>query len=175
MPVVSISEPASHLANNFMADHRFQADESCSVCHGEITFGSDDSSFCANSACHGREWPSVELDAAFPHPIPLEGKHQEAWCHDCHEGEAKPVYERAVCHQPPEEHFEAGCETCHTPQGWSESVTEIVAKASRIPHSLHERDDCQSCHGLEHDDISALAAKIDLEVGQCVLCHKVAP
>ena len=69
-----------------MADHRFQANDECAACHGEIEFGSDDSSFCANSACHGQAWPEVELDAAFPHPIALEGKHAEVWCHDCHAG-----------------------------------------------------------------------------------------
>ena len=54
---VALEEPASHLETNFMSDHRFQASDECAACHGEVAFGSDDSSFCANSACHSQEWP----------------------------------------------------------------------------------------------------------------------
>lgn len=119
MPVVSLQEPPSHLDTNFMADHRFQASDECAACHGEVAFGSDDSSFCANSACHGWPWPSVDLDAAFPHPIELEGKHAEVWCHECHNGVRKPEYKCANCHQPPKEpHFGVVCGECHTPAGW---------------------------------------------------------
>lgn len=119
VPAAPLPEPASHLQANFMTDHRFQASDECAACHGEIAFGADDSSFCANSACHGRAWPSVDLDAAFPHPIELEGRHAEVWCHECHNGMRKPEYECANCHQPPmEPHFGVLCEECHTPAGW---------------------------------------------------------
>ena len=102
MPVASVQEPPTHLETNFMADHRFLASqEACGDCHGEIKFGTDNSSFCANSACHGRAWPEVKLNAAFPHPIELDGKHAEVWCNDCHEGVVKPEYKCANCHQPP--------------------------------------------------------------------------
>ena len=91
LPVSTGLEPPSHLESNFVADHRFQASDACEGCHGEILFGTDDSSFCANSACHGQAWPSVELDAAFPHPIELENRHAEVWCHNCHEALNDPL------------------------------------------------------------------------------------
>jgi hypothetical protein len=146
MPVATVQEPASHLETNFMADHRFQANSVCVDCHGEIAFGSDDSSFCANSACHGQAWPMVDLNAAFPHPIALEGKHAEVWCHNCHNGERKPSYQCANCHQPPmEPHFGEACEDCHTPAGFE------LAEMADFEHpvaleSAHATLDCKACH-----------------------------
>ncbi len=144
--VAYVDEPPSHLEANFIADHRFQASDECASCHGKIAFGDDDSSFCANSACHGRAWPSVDLDAAFPHPIELEGKHAEAWCHDCHAGVAKPEFECANCHEPPSEpHFGGECEDCHTPAGF---------EGAALPPELHPVElagahlsaSCDACH-----------------------------
>ncbi len=146
MPVVSVEEPAFHLEANFMADHRFQADDSCVECHGEVAFGSDDSSFCANSACHGQAWPEVELDAAFEHPIELVGKHAETWCHDCHEGVEKPEYECANCHEPPSEpHFGVRCEDCHTPLGF-ERADMGDFRHPILLEGNHATLDCLACH-----------------------------
>lgn len=121
IPVGAVQEPPSHLQTNWMADHRFEANEFCEVCHGEIEFGTDDSSFCANSACHGQAWPQVDLNAAFPHPVELEGKHAEAWCYSCHNGVKKPSYQCANCHEPPAQpHYGEACEDCHSPAGFGQ-------------------------------------------------------
>ncbi len=179
VPIKSIQEPPSHLETNFMADHRFQADGDCVSCHGEIEFGTDDSSFCANSACHGRSWPMVELDAAFPHPIELEGKHAEVWCHNCHAGVRKPEYVCSNCHEPPmEPHFGQTCEDCHTPVGFEqatladfehpvalvgahadlacsmchtagEDLTYECANCHQPPSETHFGPNCQDCHTPE--------------------------
>ena len=162
IPIASVQEPESHLASNFIADHRFQANADCVSCHGEVSFGSDDSSFCANSACHGHVWPSVDLDAAFPHPIELENKHTEVWCHDCHEGVRKPDYACANCHEPPmASHFAGMCEDCHTTDGFEEA--EMVADFEHpiMLEGAHVRLDCLVCHtagqSLEYD---------------CATCHR---
>jgi hypothetical protein len=128
-----------------MADHRFQASDECASCHGEVSFGDDDSSFCANSTCHGRAWPSVELDAAFPHPIELEGKHAEAWCHDCHAGERKPQFECANCHEAPEPHFGEVCEDCHTPAGFEGADLGDFEHPMPLENA-HASADCSDCH-----------------------------
>jgi hypothetical protein len=112
------NEPPSHLASNFIADHRFQAGESCQACHGTVTFGQDDSSFCSNSACHGMEWPQVQLDASPEHPMPLEGKHAEIWCRQCHVDDTKPDPACASCHTRPHEWGDELCDRCHVPTGW---------------------------------------------------------
>jgi hypothetical protein len=146
MPVSTVSEPPSHLETNFIADHRFQANDSCSTCHGEVTFGTDDSNFCSNSACHGQAWPAVQLNAAFPHPIPLEGGHTGVWCYQCHEGVEKPEYVCSNCHEPPTvPHFGDNCEECHTTAGFE------LADLGSFQHPValegaHANLQCTDCH-----------------------------
>jgi hypothetical protein len=163
MPLAYIQEPDSHLESNFVADHRFQADESCEACHGENQFGADDSSFCANSACHGRAWPEVELDAAFPHPIELEGKHAEAWCHDCHNGDPQPEYVCSNCHEPPPAHFGDQCEDCHTPAGFEGADMGDFQHPVAL-EGAHASADCADCH-VEGQELTA----------DCSGCHEPPP
>jgi hypothetical protein len=146
IPLSYVQEPDSHLATNFVADHRFQASDACAECHGEVQFGSDNSSFCANSSCHGRAWPSVDLNAAFPHPIALEGSHAEALCSDCHKGEAKPEFKCSNCHQPPQAtHFGDECETCHTPAGFGQATMAGFQHPVAL-EGKHAALECVACH-----------------------------
>jgi hypothetical protein len=70
--VAGVSPPDSHNEPNFMHEHRFKLDDSCTMCHGKLEFGREGGNFCANPACHGRQWPgvnlNVELKAAAPAP-----------------------------------------------------------------------------------------------------------
>lgn len=57
-------EPESHLNANWIALHRASLNESCSACHDTSNpGGTDNSSFCSNSACHGSTWTYAGLDA----------------------------------------------------------------------------------------------------------------
>jgi hypothetical protein len=162
VPAAALQEPASHLETNFMADHRFQANTECADCHGEVTFGSDDSTFCALSACHGQAWPSVDLDAAFPHPIALEGKHVEVWCHDCHEGVKKPEYQCANCHEPAmASHFGQDCEDCHTPDGFEQADMVAGFEHPVTLEGPHATLDCIACHSAGQS-----------LVYECAACHQ---
>ncbi len=62
--IPGVKQPPSHTKPNFMHEHRFQLDATCSACHGELEFGRDGGSFCSNPACHGREWPEVNLNVS---------------------------------------------------------------------------------------------------------------
>ncbi len=66
-PVIAVepqNEPESHKDSNWLARHRDEFDKTCTGCHSTYNRGgSDDSSFCANSACHGTEWKFAGLDA----------------------------------------------------------------------------------------------------------------
>lgn len=146
LPAASLQEPASHLETNFMANHRFIADGGCVQCHGEIKFGSDDSSFCALSACHGRAWPMVQLNAAFPHPVPLEGKHAGVLCYKCHNGVQKPEYKCANCHEPPmQPHFGEVCEDCHTTAGFDKADLGSFQHPVAL-EGAHAKLACTDCH-----------------------------
>lgn len=61
-----MSPPPSHGEPNFMHDHRFRFDKSCTTCHGKTEFGRDGGNFCSNPACHGRKWPEVNLSVTTP-------------------------------------------------------------------------------------------------------------
>lgn len=64
--MAGLTPPETHEEPNFMHDHRFRIDQSCTMCHGKIEFGRDGGSFCSNPACHGRKWPEVNLSAKKP-------------------------------------------------------------------------------------------------------------
>ena len=176
MPVVPVQEPPSHLETNWMADHRFEANEFCEACHGVIEFGADDSSFCANSACHGQAWPQVDLNAAFPHPVELEGKHAETWCHDCHAGVKKPSYECANCHEAPAEvHFGDGCEDCHSPAGFEQvNVTDFEHPTPL--EGAHAKVDCATCHtgneSAKYECSTCHQPAGEAHYAACEMCHR---
>jgi hypothetical protein len=53
--------PRSHMRPDFPFVHGELAreeDAGCDVCHGEIKFGRDNETFCANSGCHDATWPN---------------------------------------------------------------------------------------------------------------------
>lgn len=72
--IAGVSPPESHEAPNWMRDHRFSVDKSCSACHGKIAYGSDGGGFCSNPACHGRAWPGLDLDVEPKQPPTAELK-----------------------------------------------------------------------------------------------------
>ena len=64
IPVGDAFEPESHVDTNWIARHRFEFDATCKGCHDVSNpGGTDDSSFCSNSACHGTDWKYAGLDA----------------------------------------------------------------------------------------------------------------
>jgi hypothetical protein len=108
--------------------------------------------------------------------FPLDGKHQEAKCTDCHPAEPTPrnkagtglaaptalqdtPSECARCHPEPELHlgeFSQDCAQCHTTQAWSPANFQggLFAHNSqeRFVLGLHQRDyqeqpiTCKDCH-----------------------------
>jgi len=111
--------PQSHQSTLWLAEHRFAFSYECATCHTvENAGGSDDSSFCSNSACHGREWKYIDFETAqiqqrvappwppaqterppaVPHPMVQH-------CRRCHGlGELLPF---------PQDHADYNAETCN--------------------------------------------------------------
>jgi nitrate/TMAO reductase-like tetraheme cytochrome c subunit/mono/diheme cytochrome c family protein len=57
-------EPQSHLNTNWIQLHRDAFDASCSSCHTTANAGgTENTSFCSNSACHGTAWTYAGFDA----------------------------------------------------------------------------------------------------------------
>jgi len=57
-------EPASHKNANWIGLHNSAIDQTCTNCHTtENAGGTDNTSFCSNSACHGSVWEYAGFDA----------------------------------------------------------------------------------------------------------------
>lgn len=64
LPLTTGIQPESHFSTHWIALHRNAIDQSCQACHSvENPGGTDNSSFCSNSACHGTTWTFAGLDA----------------------------------------------------------------------------------------------------------------
>ncbi len=172
--IAALQEPDSHLQSRFVSNHRFQVDESCTDCHGDVFFGADDSSFCANSACHGQNWPTLSLDESFAHPVSLEGKHDEITCDSCHDGSVEVVRECAGCHVRPLDHLDGACETCHTPAGWLEPIVSGLPVGDSVPHGIDLNEDCMACHDPWGQNWPAPTDHASYTSAQCSVCHQPA-
>lgn len=156
-PIISVApanEPASHRDSNWLARHRQEFDDTCAGCHSTFNRGgADDSSFCANSACHGVEWKWAGLDApGLREILPPAGENQED------EGGAPPTQERdsfipTIPHPLTEDRI-GQCLNCHGLDGL----------APYTPFHAEENfplDACTQCHKLaptlqENPDTAAL-------------------
>lgn len=57
-------EPKSHLNQNWISQHHSAFDGACSKCHSTGNpGGSDNTSFCSNSACHASQWKFAGFNA----------------------------------------------------------------------------------------------------------------
>jgi mono/diheme cytochrome c family protein len=66
-------EPETHQNPNWIGLHRDVFDQTCSNCHTtENPGGTDNTSFCSNSACHGSAWEYAGFDAPALREILLE-------------------------------------------------------------------------------------------------------
>jgi nitrate/TMAO reductase-like tetraheme cytochrome c subunit len=184
-PVLSVErpgEPASHRDSNWLARHRYEFDATCATCHDVSNpGGTDNTSFCSNSACHGTQWKYVGLDApaikALVGPPPVPGS-----------GEAHPVphpiaarTDCRVCHALdgvipfPDDHtsYEDNlCIDCHEPIMTVGNVELERIPAPPIPHTLEgRRDQCLVCHGA--DAFRPYPADhVGRSTSSCLSCHE---
>jgi len=138
-------------------EHRGQLKKTCKDCHDE------------------RNWkPAPKFDHAKTN-YPLEGKHADVACVDCHALEKDPKFSRSAfpapksekfarykpvvhakctdCHKDPHENrFGQNCTSCHSVEGW------LVLKGAADQRAFHEKTryplrgahvtvSCNSCHG----------------------------
>jgi hypothetical protein len=184
-------EPESHQNTLWLAEHRFAFNETCSECHTTTNpAGSDDSSFCSNSACHGSGWEFLAIDnpaviemVAPPHlavelpglaepPVVPHLLSEDMVCANCHgPGHVVPF---------PENHVEFPqeiCTVCHASSLSDEaepmSPPPEMPPPPPIPHPLANLEACVQCHGIE-TNLSFPENHTGFTEGQCTDCHWVA-
>jgi len=198
LPAVSVApavaEPASHVSTTWLAEHRYKFDTTCAQCHKvDNPGGSDNSSFCSNSACHATQWkfaglnapnirelsqppavPSTGVPNPIPHPI---GPTTD--CKICHGAEGVRPY--------PDNHVSFTvdmCTSCHPPTVQELPVTATPAPEATatpgqggvpsIPHDLAGRDNCLMCHDPQGNVRPAPQNHVGRTVDTCQGCHKAA-
>jgi hypothetical protein len=66
-------QPESHQRPNFMRTHADDVGPECEACHGTpLKRGKQGGGFCSNPACHGRDWPGLDLLADPPKKAAVE-------------------------------------------------------------------------------------------------------
>ena len=198
-PVVSLgtaNEPESHKDSNRLARHRYQFDQTCAECHTiNNPGGTDNTSFCSNSACHGTKWVYAGLDApaisslvapprepgsgqpnAVPHPITADTN-----CMNCHGlGGVIPApsshasFDQSMCtqcHQATLVEPVPAAEAGSTPSAAATPKPAGTGSPPAIPHPLQGRDNCLTCHG-EGGIKPYPADHADRPVASCQACHQ---
>lgn len=134
LPLATGNQPESHFSTHWIAQHRFAFDQTCQACHTvENPGGTDNTSFCSNSACHGTAWEYAGLNAPglsdliqAQMPAPEEPQIAEAEAGEEMaeateepaageaEGEEAPAPEEATWDDGVGALFEARCTQCHS-------------------------------------------------------------
>ncbi len=136
----------------------------CVDCHEDVHQGFLDERFYPNQRCENchqtESWSDIR---AFDHSVtdfPLEGKHREVRCGDCHradqaEGSVQIQFrdisqQCASCHDDIhygqfEEDGRTDCQRCHTPQGWKPSTFDHNTARFRL-EGKHAELECSACH-----------------------------
>src|SRR5574341_67776 len=110
LPLATGLQPQSHFSTHWIALHRESFDQTCQACHNvENPGGTDNTSFCSNSACHGTAWQFAGLDApglaailAADQPVVPETPGFEP-------GAGSPTFESVICPL-----FASKCTGCHS-------------------------------------------------------------
>jgi hypothetical protein len=198
--VPPVAEPESHRSTTWLSEHRYKFDASCASCHTvDNPGGSDNSSFCSNSACHGADWQFAGLDApkikdlaappskpagipnSIPHPI---GPKTD--CKICHGAEGvKPAPDNHASFTPDM------CTTCHT--ATVEEAPVVITPTPEpaaapgtpespappgpsgppaIPHEVAGREQCLMCHDPAGNVRPAPQSHASYTDDMCQMCHQ---
>jgi mono/diheme cytochrome c family protein len=104
-------EPESHLNPNWITMHRDVFDQTCENCHTvDNPGGTDNSSFCSNSACHGSVWEYAGFDAPALREVLLEQIPPEPTPIPLPEEGAPLTFSETI-----EPIFTLHCSSCHGP------------------------------------------------------------
>jgi hypothetical protein len=150
--------------------HRVKLATTCVTCHGkDEPHKGDLGKDCLK--CHGEAgW---KKDVKFDHAqtkFPLQGKHAEAKCEDCHKTKAfKDVPSTcAACHDDKKSHdgrLGQDCAKCHSVSQWKNARFDHDRQTKFKLTGRHASATCYSCHATRHVQKAALPT-------DCVNCHK---
>lgn len=153
------------------ADQTFRsAPTECYDCHSaDDAHDGRSGTECGN--CHSPSgWDDTRFDHARDTDFPLQGRHGELTCSDCHSedpfgDELEP--DCVGCHLEDDNHdghFGEQCDTCHVESAWTDVVFDHDVDTAHPLNGAHEDAACEACHVEPVFDV-ALA-------GDCLDCHR---
>lgn len=189
IPLERVNEPETHKTTTWLIEHRTKFDATCQECHDTRNAGgSDNTSFCSNSACHGTKWTFAGFDAPalaqiiqppvrppsdpnappsqVPHPI---GGNPD--CQICH-GINTNILPMPADHQGRANDL---CLACHVPTILPEGYAPQSGEPPLIPHEIGGRTECLGCHGTGATSfVQVPPSHIEQKFtnGQCTSCHQ---
>lgn len=185
------TEPASHKTTTWLLEHRTKFDATCQDCHDTRNAGgSDNSSFCSNSACHGTKWEYAGFDApalaqilqtyvkppADPNAPPAQVPHPIGGnpdCQICHGLDSK-VRPMPASHEGRTNDL---CLSCHVPTIPPEGYDAQAGKPPGITHEIAGRAECLGCHNTGATSFAQIPPSHQTQNytdAQCVTCHQPA-
>ncbi|MBT6210728.1 MAG: cytochrome C [Woeseia sp.] len=145
-----------------------EASIECDSCHIEdMPHDEKPTVLCID--CHNEsEWVDVHFDHDEGTNYPLEGKHAEVACRDCHEVEVFAGEDDScvACHAEDDSHNGRSgdlCETCHNPTSWNDSSFDHTRDTEFQLLGRHNELACNDCHSED-----PFADTMDMA---CVSCH----
>jgi hypothetical protein len=174
----------NHNTTNFPLKFK-HAEIPCRACHQDGVVKKDTSTSCHSchknddihlgrngdqcQTCHKNEaWNKVNFDHFAKTEFPLQGKHQELACTQCHVSALKDELPRdcGSCHGADDIHKSPNmqvCGTCHVPDGFK-IVKQFDHQLASFPLvGMHQIVPCQSCH---------IGNQFTGTESTCVSCHK---
>ncbi len=151
-------------------DQTFQnTPTTCFGCHAEDDVHKGRSGQeCQN--CHSPlGWDDTSFDHARDTDFPLDGKHEQLTCNDCHSDDPfSDQLETACvsCHLEDDNHdahFGSTCDTCHVSSDWALIAFDHDTDTGHALRGAHESITCEDCHVEPIFDVA-------LQTG-CNSCH----
>jgi hypothetical protein len=121
--------------------------------------------------CHGEtKWKDIRFDHDRLTKYPLEGRHRQVACDDCHKGDLyrdKLQTTCVSCHRNDDAHkgqFGAKCETCHRTVEWGKNTFDHDKDTHYKLVGRHREIKCIQCHGgdLYREKLAS----------DCIACHR---
>lgn len=119
-------------------------------------------------SCHDeRSWKHVLFEHSRDAGFPLEGKHKDLSCTQCHSGNVHDSQPRdcAGCHAGDDVHHDDNmklCGTCHSPTGWR-NIVHFDHDLSHFPLvGMHQIVMCENCH---------IGNQFNATPSTCISCH----
>jgi len=134
--------------------------------------------------CHTLDsWSAIEFDHQRT-DFPLEGKHGEILCSDCHEKDNNGIIKIQglwtscqACHE--DQHTgqfivstnpdHGKCDRCHSPSGWSQLSFDHNSMSDFSLDGRHAEIDCEACHKADAE-LSNKIRYVPLS-SDCISCH----